>query len=289
MPSSDPKNLVSTEWLHAHLDAPDLRIVDASWELPETGGNPKSEFQEEHIPGAVFFDIDEIANLDSPYPHMLPSPEKFASRVRKLGLGDGSRIVIYDTTGVFSAARVWWMFKAMGHTDVAVLDGGLPKWEQDGYPVSNNVRPPQERHFTVRFNNFLARDVGDVASATDNPRVQIVDARSPERFAGSEPEPRKVPRLGRIPKSLNLPFANLLTLDGTFKPRDEMAEIVAAAGIDMTKPIITTCGSGVTAAILSLALDVLGHRQVSLYDGSWAEWSTREDLPLEIGPMETGV
>jgi len=287
MPSSDPTNLVTTDWLRDHLDAPDLRIVDASWGLPGSGGNPRQEFGEEHIPGAVYFDIDEITDLESPLPHMLPSTEKFASRVRKLGLGDGSRIVVYDTTGVFSAARVWWMFKVMGHSDIAVLDGGLPKWEADGHPIANNPQAPQERHFTARFNNMLVKDARAVLSSTENPRIQVVDARSAERFAGREPEPRHVPRLGRVPGSLNLPFGDLLNVDGTFKSRDEMAEIVAAAGIDMNRPVITSCGSGVTAAILSLALDVLGHRQVSLYDGSWAEWSIREDLPLETGPVVT--
>lgn len=284
MPTSDPKNLVSSDWLHAHLNAPDLRIVDASWELPGSGSNPKAEFEAEHIPGAVFFDIDEIADLESPYPHMLPSPEKFASRVRKLGLGDGARIVVYDSAGLFSAARVWWMFKVMGHNDVAVLDGGLPKWTAEGRPVSDHPIAPAERHFTARFNNFLVKNTDDIEAGSGNSSIQIVDARSTGRFEGTEPEPREGLRSGHIPGSISLPYADLLDVDGVMKTPKEIAELFSGTGLSMTRPVITTCGSGVTAAVLALALDTLGHRQVGLYDGSWCEWGSREDLPVETGP-----
>ena len=275
--------LVSTEWLAEHLSAPDIAIVDASWHLPNSGRNAKQEYLEQRIPSAHFFDIDDICDTDSPFPHMLPSPEKFASRMRKLGIGDGKRVIIYDSYGMFSAARVWWMFRVFGKEDVAILNGGLKKWLAEDRPSEDGPpRPSQERHFTARFNALLVNDRDEVLKAIDK-NLQIVDARSAGRFAGTEPEPRAGLRSGHMPGAKNLPFNQLVNADGTMKSPDEIRASFAAAGIDPTKPIITTCGSGVTAAVLSLGLCEIGASKHVLYDGSWAEWGADASLPLTTG------
>ena len=279
--NSRTDSLVSTDWLADNLEQPDLRLVDASWHMPEDGRNPRAEYAGEHIPGAVFFDIDEICDLDNPLPHMLPPPEKFASRVRKLGLGDGHRIVVYDTQGIYSAARVWWMFRLFGHEEVAVLDGGLPKWRDENRPLSDMPELARERHFTARMNGTMVREAGQLQSNLTSGREQVLDARSPGRFNGTEPEPRDGIRSGRIPGAKNLHYRTLVQADGTLLRGDDLRKAYVNAGIDLNQPVVTTCGSGVTAAILALGLHLLGHKQVALYDGSWAEWGGQNDLPIE--------
>ncbi len=277
-----PGNIVSTAWLAEHLADPDLRVVDASYYLPMQNRDARAEYEARHIPDAVFFDVDEFADTDSPLPHMLPSPEKFASRVRKLGLGDGNRIVVYDSQGLFSAPRVWWMFRAFGHKDVAVLDGGLPKWIAEGRPLDDKRPLPRERHFTARFDHSQVRDKAQMLANLRDRREQVVDARAAGRFHAREPEVWPGRRGGHIPGSRNLPYTDLLDpADKTLLPAEALVARFRAAGIDLAKPVVTTCGSGMTAAVLALALTLIGHRDVALYDGSWAEWGLPGTTPVE--------
>ncbi len=281
--TDDPKTLVSTDWLASHLKDPDLRIFDASWYLPGDERDPKVDYEAAHIPGARFFDIDEICDLRSEMPHMVPPPEKFISRMRAMGVGDGHQVVVYDGDGLFSAARVWWLFRLFGKTDIAVLDGGFPKWVAEGRETQDMPPVMRDRHITVAKQNHLVRDVTQVASASKLGDHEIIDARAPGRFRGEAPEPRPGLRSGRIPGSKNVFFKDLLKPDGTLKTPEETRVVFQAAGVDLSKPAITSCGSGVTAAILSLALERMGHRQHSLYDGSWSEWSMYDDLKVETG------
>ena len=283
MPTSDPTQLVSTDWLAQHLNAPDVRVLDGSLYLPTDGRDGRALYAEAHIPGARFFDIDEIADDHSPLPHMLPPVEKFVSKVRRMGIGTGHRVVVYDQQGIYSAARVWWMFRVFGHLDVAVLDGGLPKWQAYGYDVEDMPPEPRERHFIGRRNAALVRDVTQVASAVKLGDEQIVDARAPERFRGEAPEPREGLRPGRIPGSSNVHFKALLNDDQTMKEPEDLRSVFEAAGVDLSRPIITSCGSGVTAGVLSLALARIGHTRNSVYDGSWVEWGAFKDLAVETG------
>jgi len=285
MPDFNSDAVVSTEWLAEHLAAPDVRVLDASYYLPHEGLDPRHEFGLQHIPGAVFFDIDEIADSTSDLPHMVPAPEKFSSKVRKLGLGDGVRLVVYDQRGLFSAPRVWWTFRHFGHDDVAVLDGGLPKWLAEGRAVEDGPARPAERHFTARINSFTLRDKEQMRTNLESRRDQVLDARGRGRFDGSEPELWPGRRQGHIPGSLNLPYTDLIAPETqTLRPADELRALFTAAGVDMKRPVVTTCGSGITAAVLALGLHVAGHRDVALYDGSWAEWGLPGDTPVETGP-----
>ena len=278
MAQDDPATLVSTEWLAAHLQDPDLRILDGSWYLPAMNRDARAEYEAGHIPGARFFDIDEISDHRSELPHMAPPPEKFISRMRAMGVGDGHQIVVYDGMGIFSAARVWWLFKLMGKTGVAVLDGGFPKWQAEGREVEDVAPMMRDRHITVQRQAYMIKDVTQVAAATKLGDWQIVDARPPERFAGTTPEPREGLRAGHIPGSVNLPFTQLLDEDRTMKAPEALRAAFEDAGVALDRPVITSCGSGVTAAVLNLALERIGHPRHALYDGSWAEWGMYGDL-----------
>jgi thiosulfate/3-mercaptopyruvate sulfurtransferase len=279
----DPRTLVSTDWLAKHLKDPDMRILDASWYLPDAGRDARAEYEATHIPGARFFDIDDISDNRSDLPHMAPPVEKFMSRMRAMGVGDGHQVVIYDGDGMLSAPRVWWLFRLMGQENVAVLDGGLPKWVAEGHPTEDMPPIARDRHMTVRFQNQLVRDVTQVAQASKLRDPQILDARAAARFRGEAPEPREGLRAGHIPGSRNLPFGTLLNEDKTMKEGAELRAAFEAAGIDLDRPVITTCGSGVTAAILALALERLGHHEWSLYDGSWAEWGAFPTVSVATG------
>ncbi|MGV6812228.1 MAG: 3-mercaptopyruvate sulfurtransferase [Brevirhabdus sp.] len=283
MQDSDPKTLVSTEWLAQHLNDPDLRVIDASWYLPTMNRDPKAEYNAAHIPGARFFDIDEISDHRSELPHMVPPVEKFMSRMRAAGIGDGHQIVVYDGAGIFSAARVWWLFRLMGKSDIAVLDGGLPKWKAEGRELEDLPPVVRDRHMTVQRQAQMVKDVTQVAAASKLGDYEIIDARSAPRFRGEEPEPRAGLRSGHIPNSKNVPFGTLLNDDGTMKDSETLRATFEAAGVDLSKPAITSCGSGVTAAVLSLALERIGHRNHALYDGSWAEWGMYGDLKVATG------
>ena len=281
--TDDPKTLVSTEWLAERLSMPDLRVIDASWYLPDMNRDGKAEYEKSHIPGARYFDIDEISDTRSALPHMVPPVEKFMSRMRAMGIGDGHQVVVYDGAGLFSAARVWWLFRLMGQMDIAVLDGGFPKWQAEGRPVEDMPPVLRDRHMTVTVQNHMVKDVTQVAAASKLKDWDIVDARSAPRFKGEEPEPREGLRSGHIPGSHNVHYKRLLNDDGTMRPPAELRQIFEASGVDLDKLVITSCGSGVTAAILSLALERIGHRRHALYDGSWSEWGMYPDLKVETG------
>ena len=260
--------------------APDLKVADATWFLPPMGRDARQEYSEAHIPGAVYFDIDDIADTASDLPHMVPDAAKFSSRVRELGLGDGTRIVLYDNNRYSASARAWWMFRLFGHDDVAVLDGGLAKWRAEGRPVDDEEVNPSSAHFTARLNNLLLRDLEQMRANVMNKQELVIDARSSGRFAGTEPEPRGGLRSGHIPGSVCVPFLELIEADGTLASQDVLRQRFANAGIDQ-QPLATTCGSGVTACTLALALYEIGRKEVAVYDGSWTEWGGRSDTPVE--------
>jgi thiosulfate/3-mercaptopyruvate sulfurtransferase len=273
--------LVGTDWLAKHLDEPDVRVVDGTWHMPQLGRDARSEFAQAHIPGAVFFDIDRIADHTTSLPHMLPTADEFADAVGALGIGDGNRVVVYDVRGVVSAARVWWTFRVFGHDRVAVLDGGLRAWKAEGRPLEAGEPTPPRRVFRAWRRSELVRDLAAVREIVATRGEQLVDARSRGRFAGTEPEPRAGLRGGHIPGSVNLSYELLYRPDGTLLPPDALRSAFVEAGVDLGHPIVTTCGSGVTASVLALALHLVGHSQVAVYDGSWTEWGGRADTPVE--------
>lgn len=286
MPNIAQDWIVETDWLGQHLGAPDLVVLDASWHLPTAKRDGRAEYLAEHIPGALFFDIEDLSDETSSLPHMLPPPAKFASRMKRMGIGDGMRVIVYDSVGVHSAARAWWMYRVMGHAEVALLNGGLKKWKAEGRAVESGAPPRRtERHFTARFDASLVRDLAEVRSLVAKPDAQLVDARSASRFSGEEKEFRAGLRSGHIPGSRNVHYTRLIAADGTLKPMAELRAAFADAGVDPGRPIVTTCGSGVSAAILSLALTRIGQTNAPVYDGSWSEWG-RDDSgqPIATGP-----
>jgi len=283
MATDDPKTLVSTDWLAAHMKDPDLRILDGTMFMAAEGRDGRAEYEAGHIPGARFFDIDEISDARSELPHMAPPVEKFMSKLRAMGVGDGHQVVVYDAKGLFSAARVWWLFRLMGQENIAVLDGGFPKWQAEGRAIEDMPPVIRDRHMTVRRQNHMVKDVTQVSAAAKLGDYEILDARAAARYRGEAPEPREGLRSGHIPGSKNVPYTSLLNEDMTMKDPDDLRAILAAAGVDMTKPVITSCGSGVTAAVINLALERIGKTDHALYDGSWTEWGAFPTLPVATG------
>jgi thiosulfate/3-mercaptopyruvate sulfurtransferase len=282
MPPDALPALVTTAWLAAHLNDPDLRVVDATWYLPHLKRDARTEHRQAHIPGAVYFDIDEVKDTQNPLPHMLPAADEFARAVGALGIGSGDRVVIYGGRYGIASARAWWMFRIFGHEAVAVLDGGLPKWRADGRPLQAGEETPTPRQFTPSHRPELVRNLEAMRANVESRDEQVVDARSHGRFVAAEPEPRPGLRGGHIPGSVNVPYDSLFRPeDGTLLPARELRGVFAAAGLDLAKPVVTTCGSGVSAAVLTLGLHVLGRRDVPVYDGSWTEWAGRTDTPVE--------
>jgi thiosulfate/3-mercaptopyruvate sulfurtransferase len=277
-----PRPLVSTAWLAAHLGEPGLIVVDASWYLPAAGRNPRLEYESGHIPGAVFWDLDALSDQSTPLPHMLPAPDDLAREIGGLGLGDGDRVVVYDGSGVnLSAPRIWWTLRLAGHDAVAVLDGGLGRWRAEGRALEPGEVRRAPARFTGGFRPGLVRSLTEVRAALDAGALQVVDARSRGRFQGIEAEPRPGLRGGHIPGARNLPYDELVGRDGRLLPAEEIRRRFAAAGVDLARPIVCSCGSGVTACALALGLELIGHPDVAVYDGSWAEWGAMDGPPLE--------
>ena len=275
MPVHPDRHFVTPDWLMRHIDDPDVVVVDGSWHMPAAGRSGRAEFLANHIPGAVFFDLDAIADTTSSLPHMLPTPDAFAAAVGALGIGDTQTIVVYDSVGLFSAARVWWSFRIMGARDVVLLDGGLPAWIAAELPLEAGEAPRAPATFKPHFDPAAVRSFDEVKAALGG-KTQIVDARSAGRFHAREPEPRAGLKSGHMPGAVNVPFEELIDGD-RLKSAQEVARIFASHGIDIARPVITSCGSGVTAAILSLSLETIGAADVALYDGSWTEWGGRPE------------
>lgn len=279
--TQDP--IVSTSWLKEHLNAPDVVIIDASWYLPAMQRDAKKEYRQEHIPGALFMDIDEVSDQNSEFPHMLPEPHVFSSQMRRMGIGDGQTIVVYDGAGLFSAARVWWMFRAFGVESVFVLDGGLPAWKAEGNPVTDEIPARLPRHFTAILNHDMVRNLDEVQEALQTSSHLVLDARPSARFKGQAPEPREDVRGGHMPGALNLPHTLLLN-EGKLRSKEELHDIFQQTGVDASTPVITSCGSGVTAAVLTLALEHAGFTKTALYDGAWTEWGSSDKTEVVSEP-----
>jgi thiosulfate/3-mercaptopyruvate sulfurtransferase len=276
--------LVSTDWLAGRLGRSGLRVLDASWYLPVSGRDARAEYREGHVPGARFFDLDAASDQASSLPHMLPSEPEFTERMATLGIDDGDDIVVYDGSGVnSSAARAWWMFRTFGHDRVALLDGGIRKWREEGRPVESGARAHARGSFRAKLQPGMVRDLTAVRRALETGAAQVVDARSPGRFSGSEPEPRQGLRGGHIPGSFNVPHQQLVRADGTMLPPTELRRRIEVAGVDLARPIVATCGSGVSACAVIHALHLLGAEDVALYDGSWTEWAGRSDTAVATG------
>ena len=277
-----PSPLVETGWLAEHLRDPNLVVIEASWHL---GGkrDARGEFEAKHIPGARFFDIEELSDHTTDLPHMMPTPEDFAKGVGAMGIGNDSFVVVYDAAGIYSAPRAWWMLRAMGHDNVAVLNGGFPKWLREGRPTESGWPKPAAARFAARAKPDLIRDYEALHANLSTKDEQVVDARSAGRFAGEEPEPRAGLRAGHIPGARNVPSSLLLTPDGTMKPPDALRQIFKDRGVDLARPAVTCCGSGITASLVLLGLQLAGAKQTALYDGSWTDWGSRADAPVATG------